>query len=235
MAASTCEGATLPDEQAAPDDTATPSRSKPISRVSAFAPGIATSVVLGMRSASAPKMTVCGVAREPGFEPPAQRRHVPRFGSQIRLHGGGGSAETRDGGDVLGAGARAPLLPAAADQRLELECDSSRRISAPAPLGPPILCALKRHQVGAERPDVERDPARRLHGVDMQHAPWRCTISAACATGWITPVSLFASHQRDEDARSQSIQAPFERREIHHPARIDRNPLDLRGIEPPAA
>ena len=49
MAASTCEGATLPDEQAAPDDTATPSRSKAITAVSAFMPDTANSVVLGSR------------------------------------------------------------------------------------------------------------------------------------------------------------------------------------------
>jgi len=47
MAASTWDGATLPDEQAEPEETATPSRSKAITRVSALAPGIATSVVLG--------------------------------------------------------------------------------------------------------------------------------------------------------------------------------------------
>ena len=40
MAASTCEGCTLPEEQAAPEDTATPSRSKAITAVSAFMPGM---------------------------------------------------------------------------------------------------------------------------------------------------------------------------------------------------
>ena len=49
---------------------ATPSRSKAITGVSAFMPGTANSVVLGSRSASAPKITACGAtAREPGFEP----------------------------------------------------------------------------------------------------------------------------------------------------------------------
>ena len=51
MAASTCDGATLPEEQAAPDDTATPSRSKAITAVSAFMPGTANSVVFGSRAA----------------------------------------------------------------------------------------------------------------------------------------------------------------------------------------
>ena len=51
MAASTCEGATLPDEQAEPDDTATPSRSKAMIAVSAYMPSAVNSVVLGTRSA----------------------------------------------------------------------------------------------------------------------------------------------------------------------------------------
>jgi DDE family transposase len=60
IAARTWEGCTLPDEQAAPEETATPSRSKAITVVSAFMPGAANSVVLGNRAAVAPKITVCG-------------------------------------------------------------------------------------------------------------------------------------------------------------------------------
>ena len=39
MASSTCDGWTLPEEQAEPDDTAIPARSKPITAVSALQPG----------------------------------------------------------------------------------------------------------------------------------------------------------------------------------------------------
>src|SRR6266581_2582924 len=63
MAASTCEGWTLPEEQAAPEETATPSRSSAITAVSAFTPGTANKVVLGSRSASAPKTTASGETR----------------------------------------------------------------------------------------------------------------------------------------------------------------------------
>ena len=49
MAARTCEAATLPEEQAPPEDRAKPLRSKAISAVSALTPGPATSVVLGSR------------------------------------------------------------------------------------------------------------------------------------------------------------------------------------------
>src|SRR5664279_3500131 len=60
MAARTCEACTLPDEQAEPEDTATPLRSKEIIAVSAFMPGTAKSVVLGKRGAPCPKMIARG-------------------------------------------------------------------------------------------------------------------------------------------------------------------------------
>jgi hypothetical protein len=60
IAASTCEGATLPDEQVAPALMRTPSRSSAISAVSDARPGIAKLLVLQRRSAAAPKITVSG-------------------------------------------------------------------------------------------------------------------------------------------------------------------------------
>src|ERR1700719_3974305 len=62
MAARTWEGWTLPDEQAAPDDTAMPSRSKEMTAVSAFMPSTAKRVVFGSRWAAAPKITAAGVS-----------------------------------------------------------------------------------------------------------------------------------------------------------------------------
>src|SRR3984893_7490268 len=53
IAASTWEVWTLPEEQAAPEETAVPSRSKAMTAVSAFRPGTANKVVLGSRSTSA--------------------------------------------------------------------------------------------------------------------------------------------------------------------------------------
>src|ERR1700735_1710792 len=57
---STWEAWTFPDEQAAPEDTATPSRSSDIIAVSALTPGTANIVVFGSRGASAPKTIVSG-------------------------------------------------------------------------------------------------------------------------------------------------------------------------------
>src|SRR5260221_13026400 len=56
MAASTCEDWTLPEEQAAPADTATPARSKAMTAGSALIPATADNVVLGRRSEPGPKM-----------------------------------------------------------------------------------------------------------------------------------------------------------------------------------
>ena len=49
MASSTWDGCTFPEEHAEPEDTAIPSRSKPITAVSAFRPGTVNSVVFGSR------------------------------------------------------------------------------------------------------------------------------------------------------------------------------------------
>ncbi len=58
MASRTCDGWTLPEEHAAPEDTAMPARSKPITAVSARNPGTVNSVVLGIRGTCPEKMMV---------------------------------------------------------------------------------------------------------------------------------------------------------------------------------
>ena len=84
IAASTDDGCTLPEEQAAPDDTATPARSKAITAVSARSPEWLKDVVFGNRSAFSPKMMTSGVAaRRPGFDPLAQPQGVGLFGSDM--------------------------------------------------------------------------------------------------------------------------------------------------------
>src|SRR5262249_14087104 len=62
MAESTWEGWTLQEEQAAPEETATPSRSNAMTAVSAFIPGTANGVVSGSPSAPAPQITTSGQA-----------------------------------------------------------------------------------------------------------------------------------------------------------------------------
>ena len=60
IACRTWAGWTYPDEQADPDDTAIPSRSKPITAVSAFRPGADMRVVFGRRGTESEKITVPG-------------------------------------------------------------------------------------------------------------------------------------------------------------------------------
>jgi hypothetical protein len=60
VAASKWAGCTLPEEQAAPEETAIPSSSKVMTAVSAFMPSTPNNVVFGRRPAASPKMTACG-------------------------------------------------------------------------------------------------------------------------------------------------------------------------------
>ena len=60
IAASTWLGPTLPEEQAAPALTMTPSRSSAMTWVSAATPGIAIAEVFGRRGAAAPSTTASG-------------------------------------------------------------------------------------------------------------------------------------------------------------------------------
>src|SRR5271170_5224717 len=62
IAVRTCERAIFPDEQAEPDDAATPARSRRISSVAAAIPGTAKHIVLGRRGAPAPNTTASGAA-----------------------------------------------------------------------------------------------------------------------------------------------------------------------------
>ena len=65
IAASTCDGWTLPEEQAEPDDTAIPARSKPITAVSALIPGTVKRVVFGNLGTSSEKTIMPGVCFRP--------------------------------------------------------------------------------------------------------------------------------------------------------------------------
>ena len=109
----------MPDEQAEPDDTATPSRSKAMTAVSAFRPGTANRVVLGSRSALRAEDHDLGRRRpEARFEPVAQRRHARASAASSRARRRGRRAEAGNAGHILGSRPQPALLPAAPDQRL---------------------------------------------------------------------------------------------------------------------
>ena len=158
MAAKTLEACTLPDEQADPEDTAIPLRSKAIIAVSALTPGTANKVVLGRRGALAPKITACGVASlEAGLKPVAQGRHA---GSVRQACGRGRrGAEAGNAGDVLGSRAQIALLAAAFDQRLG-DMDVAAADQRAHALRAAELMGGDGHEIGAQGLDAAIDAAR---------------------------------------------------------------------------
>ena len=166
MARNTCEASTLPEEQAAPELTATPARSSPITNVSAFAPGTAMQLVLGNRSTRRRKHDRIRRDRQGTLlQLVPQLRHRSCI---CEVGGGklGRDAKPDDAGDVLGAGATSPLLAAALDEWLDRGAVAEHE-SADA-LRTADLVRRQAQHVGAERGHIEPDPSRRLNGVGME-------------------------------------------------------------------
>ena len=152
----------------------------------------ANKMVLGNRSASSANTT------SPGGLPEAAssraRKPSSRLASRCRpaMRRLGGRAEAGDARDILGARPGAPLLPAAAQQRLET-CKPLGQHQRADTLGAADLVRRQRQQVGASRSEIERNLAERLDRIDMQQPAGLMDQPAASATGWIAPVSLLAS------------------------------------------
>ena len=169
MACSTCDGWTLPDEQAEPEDTATPARSKPITAVSAFRPGTVNSVVFGSRGTLGSEHDDAGGLPQAAFEPVPQGFDANGVISK-RGHGGlCGSAKAGNPGNVLGSCPAAPFLTAAAQQRLKSRQPLGQNHGAD-PLGAADLVRRKRHQIGTYHIDIKRYFSERLDRIDMQQS-----------------------------------------------------------------
>ena len=129
IAPSTCDAATLPDEQAEPDETATPSRSKFISSVSAFIPRMAKFVVLQSRSTPSLKIITSSNA-------------ASSLSLNSKLSSIGSSASAAKPAMLIKFS-----VPARRRNSWPPPCSSgsttkpSRIIKAPMPVGPPILWA----------------------------------------------------------------------------------------------
>ena len=134
MAASTCEGVTLPEEQAEPDDSATPSTSKAATMVSAERPGRAKAIVLPTRAAS---LSEYGDFRRnfqhAGLQYVAQLRKPPGLGNARKLGLRRGGAKACDGGDIFGAAPKTPFLSATTNKRLGQQIAPNRRPARPRP------------------------------------------------------------------------------------------------------
>src|SRR5215211_1948904 len=142
MAVSTCEAATLPDEQADPDDTATPARSRAISAVSALTPGTAKKVVLGNRSTPAPKITAPG---EMASKPASSRSRNATILARSSDSPAAAAADAAPKAAIpptFSVPARPPRSCPPPLTSGSPRCSvSSRRTRAPTPLGPPSLWA----------------------------------------------------------------------------------------------
>ena len=168
MAARTWEGCTFPDEQAAPEETATPSRSKAITAVSAFTPADANRVVFGSRSARIPENNCLRRDRaETFFEEVPKSAHMRGFFGKLPMRHLCCRAERHDPGDVFSPSPRAALLAATANERIgEMNVLAAPHQRADA-FKSADLVARKRQQVRAERTDIEsecvRPPAPHRH------------------------------------------------------------------------
>ena len=118
IASATCEARGLPEEQAEPDDAATPSRSSAIANVCAAIPGAEKALVLGRRGALIPRNRA---SRQYRRDPPLGV--VPKSGEpaglvQLASRGLESGRETNRRRDIFGPGAATAFLPAATQDRL---------------------------------------------------------------------------------------------------------------------
>ena len=152
---STCERRTLPDEQAEPDDSATPSRSKAISAVSALS--ARNREGQRVRQPRGPgredhRSGATGLQRRPRLRRAARASRADSCHRALRRRSGRG-AEAGDRRDVLGPGPPAPLLSAAAHEPVGHSTGPARGRWRPTPFGPPSLCA---ERVSASTPSAAR-------------------------------------------------------------------------------
>ena len=148
-------------------------------------------VVLGSRGAPAPNTTASGAAAKTAPPAVAQRRQPDRLASSSARAARAAAPKPAMRGDVFGAGARAPLLPAAAQQgRAECRPPGARR-NAPTPLGPPNLWAERIRKSAPSAASQRRRPAS-CTASQTTSPPRAWTSAAASATGCTTPVSLLA-------------------------------------------
>ncbi len=209
MAARTCEGWTLPDEQAAPDDTATPARSKAITAVSALMPGTANRVVLGRRSAADPKITIPGeAASRLDFQPVPKRAHSRTGCRQFGSSRTGSSPEARDTGHVLGTGAAAALLSAAPDEGIGQGLGHVPPEQRSDALRTPDFVRGNRQKVSGKVADIAGNSPETLNRIDVQE-PARLVHQAGNLGDRLNnPGFVIGQHERNQQPLSRKLDQP---------------------------
>ena len=172
-------------------------------------PGMAKAKVFGRRSRP--------LAEDHGVGSDGQERRLGlvrasrRSACRLRARGRAGphaaaAPKPAMAGDVLGPGPAAPLLPAAADEAVgRSRAGRTARTMARRPwdrraCGPRASGRRRRARGNVDRRSCRRPGRRRMQERRRRRGPARATA----ATGWMTPVSLLASLERDQDARVRS-------------------------------
>ena len=191
------EGSRDSDEQDEPEWTATPAWSSPRSTGSASTPSMPRHTMWGTRSDG---VAVGEDAVDRGGDGKAAGRSAagrlppPRRGGPATASAAAAGAEPDGARDVLQTRPPAPLLLAADQERVDPE--STAQDERPDPGGPAQFVGRDRHQVGAERLEVERargrrrPPRRRGRGY-----PARGSRATTPATSWTVPTSWLADWQ----------------------------------------
>ena len=210
-----------------------PARSKPITAVSARRPGTVNSVVLGSRGTPSEKMIAPGVCRRPRssrFRRPSRRGASASSARHGRRHR---RAEAGDSSDILGSGAMAPLLAAAAQQRLDAldALGGDQRANA---LGTADLVRRQRHKIGSQFLDIKWYFSKRLDRVDMQQAPG-CMDDLSGFSDRLDRAGLvIGGHDRDQRRRAvRELRAQIV--EIDSPSERHADPADHSGGNRPPA
>ena len=135
----------MPEEQAEPEDTAMPARSKPITAVSAFRPGTVKSVVFGNRGTVVGEYDHVRGLPQAVLQPvSAGLRARTASLSSAAIAASHGGAKAGNAGDILGSRPSAQFLAAAAQQRLQAPQALGQHDRADA-LGAADLVRRKRH------------------------------------------------------------------------------------------
>jgi len=181
-------GSSVPLEQADPVDTATPSRSRAISKASASTP----SKLMCWCQGCVARVPVDRGAGTPASTPASSRSRSaatrgPCSASVFRATRAAAPRPPRR--YVLGTGPPVPLLSAAGHQWRSFV----PRLTQSAPM-PFARRACVPRATGGRRRALERPPRcdRRLHRICVKHQPASCASAANSATGWSVPTSLLA-------------------------------------------
>ena len=214
IASSTCERATLPDEQAEPDETATPSRSRLMRTVSAASPATAKHDVLGSLRARQEKISTSGDTAR------SLSSNRSRNASVALVLPSSAAAKPAIAGDIFRAGPSVQFLPTPDHLGRQSQSVSGNKRADPA--WATKLVRRNGHEVDPELGKTDRNLAQRLHGIGVQES-----IVAAANLRDPTyrldhPRLIVCQHHAHQRRKPALAQQPVEGFDINDPLAIYR-------------